>query len=83
MGNTYPNHKGNYYYRNHTLYHVGTLDPLDEASLSPYHQQVHSYMGISVSYLEGQGDLVSRSRTPITHIVTLVISIINPLTKSP
>ena len=28
MGNTYPNHKGNYYYRNHTLYHTGTLDPL-------------------------------------------------------
>ena len=28
MGNTYSNHKGNYYYRNHTLYHVGTLDPL-------------------------------------------------------
>ena len=28
MGNTYPNHKGNYYYRNHTLYHIGTLDPL-------------------------------------------------------
>ena len=28
MGNTYPNHKGNYYYRNHTLCHIGTLDPL-------------------------------------------------------
>ena len=28
MGNTYPSHKGNYYYRNHTLYHIGTLDPL-------------------------------------------------------
>ena len=28
MGNPYPNHKGNYYYRNHTLYHIGTLDPL-------------------------------------------------------
>ena len=28
MGNTYPNHEGNYYYRNHTFYHVGTLDPL-------------------------------------------------------
>ena len=25
MGSTYPNHKGNYYYRNHTLYHIGTL----------------------------------------------------------
>ena len=30
MGYTYPNHKGNYYYRNHTLYHIGTLDPLGE-----------------------------------------------------
>ena len=28
MGYTYPNHKGNYYYRNPTLYHIGTLDPL-------------------------------------------------------
>ena len=28
MGNTYPNHKGHYYYSNHTLYHIGTLDPL-------------------------------------------------------
>ena len=28
MGYTYPNHKRNYYYRNHTLYHIGTLDPL-------------------------------------------------------
>ena len=27
MGNPYPNHQGNYYYRNHTLYHIGTLDP--------------------------------------------------------
>ena len=27
-GNTYPNHKGNYYYRDHTLYHIGTLDLL-------------------------------------------------------
>ena len=31
-------------------------------------------------YLEGQGDLVSRLITPINHIVTLVITIINPLT---
>ena len=28
MGSTYPNQKGNDYYRNHTLYHIGTLDPL-------------------------------------------------------
>ena len=32
MGNTYPNPKGNYYYRNHTLYHIGTLDPLGNRS---------------------------------------------------
>ena len=34
-------------------------------------------------YLEGQGDLVSRLITPITHIVTLFIPIINLVTKSP
>ena len=34
-------------------------------------------------YLEGQWDFVSRLITPITHIVTLLIPIINPLTKSP
>ena len=34
-------------------------------------------------YLEGQGDLVSKLISPITHIVTLVILIINLLTKSP
>ena len=34
-------------------------------------------------YLEGQGDLVSRLITPVTHIVTLIIPIINLLTKSP
>ena len=28
MGYSYPNHKGNYYYRNPTLYHIGTLDSL-------------------------------------------------------
>ena len=33
--------------------------------------------------LEGQVDLVSSFITPITHIVTLLIPIINPLTKSP
>ena len=36
-----------------------------------------------LSYLEGQGDLVSRLISPITHIVTLIIPIINLLTKSP
>ena len=34
-------------------------------------------------YLEGQGDLVSSLITPITHIVTLVIPLINLVTKSP
>ena len=34
-------------------------------------------------YLEGQGDLVSRLITPITHIVTTILPIINLLTKSP
>ena len=37
MGNTYPNHKGNYYYRNHTLYHTGTLDPLGLWGLFRFH----------------------------------------------
>ena len=34
-------------------------------------------------YLEGQGDLISRLITPTTHIVTLIIPVINLLTKSP
>ena len=34
-------------------------------------------------YLEGQGDLVSRLRTPIAHIVSPAILIISLLTKSP
>ena len=34
-------------------------------------------------YLEGQWDLVSSLITPITHIVTLGLLIINLLTKSP
>ena len=33
--------------------------------------------------LEGQGDLVSRLITPITHVVTLILPMINLLTKSP
>ena len=40
-------------------------------------------MGILLNYLEGQGDLVSRLITPITQRGTLVIPIINLLTKSP
>ena len=34
-------------------------------------------------YLDGQEDLVSRLITPTTHIVTLIIPIINLLAKSP
>ena len=34
-------------------------------------------------YLEGKGDLVSRLITPMTHMITLLIPIINLLTKSP
>ena len=33
MGYTYPNHKGNYYYRKPTLYHIGTLDRLGEIGI--------------------------------------------------
>ena len=40
------------------------------------------YFG-KLPYLEGQGDLVSRLITPITHIVTPIIPISNPVTKSP
>ena len=36
-----------------------------------------------ITYLEGQGDLVSRLIAPITHIVTLLTPILNLLTKSP
>ena len=35
------------------------------------------------AHLKGQGDLVSRLATPVTHIVTPVIPIIRLLTKSP
>ena len=35
------------------------------------------------AYLEGQGDFVNRLITPITHVVTLVVPIINLVTKSP
>ena len=41
-----------------------------------------STSGYDTVYLEGQGDLVIRLIYPINHIVTLVIPIINPLTKS-
>ena len=36
---------------------------------------------MGMSYLEGQGDLVRRLVTPITHVVTLVIPIFNLLIK--
>ena len=39
MGNTYPNHKGNYYYRNHTLYHIATLDPLGYTTIWRFRQK--------------------------------------------
>ena len=39
--------------------------------------------GLTGWSLEGQGDLVSRLITPITHIVSPFIPIINLLTKSP
>ena len=35
------------------------------------------------SYLEGRGDVVSRLTAHITHTVTLIIPIINLLTRSP
>ena len=43
----------------------------------------HAMTSLTGKYLEGQGDLVSIFRTPITHIVSLVIPISNLLTKSP
>ena len=32
MGDTFPNHNNNSYYRDPTFYYIGTLDPLGEAS---------------------------------------------------
>ena len=43
----------------------------------------HYYTVWGVHLLGGSGDLVSRLITPITHIVTLIIPIMNILTKSP
>ena len=43
----------------------------------------HKGPSIYPDYLEGQGDLVSRLKTPIAHIVALIIPIISLLTKSP
>ena len=47
-----------------------------------YSRDSESHM-LNVAYLEGQGDLVGRLRTPITHILTLFIPMIKLLTKSP
>ena len=54
------------------------------SGLSPV-QALHKRVSAWGVYLclEGQGDLVSRLRTPTTHIIPLVIPIINLLTKSP
>ena len=38
---------------------------------------------ILIQYLEGQGNLVGRLITPITHKVTLAVPMINSLTKFP
>ena len=40
-------------------------------------------MATNSQYLEGQGDLVGRSITLATHVLTLLVAIINLLTKSP
>ena len=37
----------------------------------------------NMNYLEGQGDLVSRLITPIIHIVTVILLVMDLLTKSP
>ena len=37
----------------------------------------------TIQHLEGHGDLVSRLISPISHIITPIIPIINLLTKSP
>ena len=51
MGNTYPNHKGNYYYRNHTLYHIGTLDPLGLGLGLPTPRTVPYLVSITLGFL--------------------------------
>ena len=43
-------------------------------------KEIHS---IGITYLEGQGDLVSRLITHISHIITPMIPIINLLIKPP
>ena len=42
-----------------------------------------SLMGSLEPYLEGQGDLVRRLITPITHLVPLVMLLVNRFTTSP
>ena len=44
---------------------------------------VYLKLGAIRTYLDGQGNLVSRSITAITHMITLVIVTTNLLTMSP
>ena len=41
------------------------------------------FLGSIGGYLESEGDLVSRLRTPYNHMITLLIPIVNLLTMSP
>ena len=55
----------------HQLLTSGCLDP--QVTLSQ----------LARVYLEGQGDLVDKLITPVTHIVTPIIPIVNLVTESP
>ena len=70
MGNTYPNHTGKYYHRNHTLYHIGTLDPLGLIGGTFHQHEIDQPQG---AYLEGHGDLISRLIRGITGVTIWVI----------
>ena len=70
MGNTYPNHKGNYYYRNHTLYHIGTLDPLGNCAPGRGSSQ-------SMFPSQGVGPLLAQTVQPLQtriHRFTIALS---------
>ena len=56
-------------------YHMLRLVETGKVDVKASHEHAH--------YLEGQGDLLSRLITPITHIVTPIIPIINLIIKSP
>ena len=62
-----------------------TLNPRPPTDIEPggFLWPLQPYLEGIIPYLEGYGDLVSRLITPITHLGTLVILIINLLTKSP